>query len=224
MDEQDHQCTVDNDPEAAIASNAIAKTNKANLIPLTHAHPTSTSTSEKTINESDSSDPPVKLLHPLLLKVPIQIRFAFYGFLNSLLFMVAYNMAVESFQDLYTPSTIYAAVYVISIPVGHLMISCLVFGWPKNYFASLMSNVPVGLTAIMLGSYLTAKLDQMSFNSQMEDIVRSFGYSPSKNVDDNGPKSEFYSSMLVLIVTSFWTFVLSVLVNAPTEESEKKEL
>jgi hypothetical protein len=46
----------------------------------------------------------------------------------------------------------------------------------------------------------------------------------SSKSGDKGKSGEFYSSILVLVVTGIWTFVLSVFVNAPQESSEKKEL
>jgi hypothetical protein len=39
-----------------------------------------------------------------------------------------------------------------------------------------------------------------------------------------GDEGEFYSSIVVLIVTSIWTFLLSIYVNTPPDHDEKKEL
>ncbi|KAL3903886.1 MAG: hypothetical protein SGILL_010276 [Bacillariaceae sp.] len=155
--------------------------------------------------------------------------------------MVAYNYAVVEFEHLANSSTIYATVYLIFIPVTHACISLLVFGWPERYMRSLMSNAPVGLTAIVLGAALTAYLDEIEFNRWVAEAVEEYwkmlGYavespaSPapldvsSDNGNTGGAKSgEFYSSIFVLVVTGIWTFVLSVFVNAPQESSEKKEL
>lgn len=148
----------------------------------------------------------------------MQVRFGLYGTLSSALFMLMYNASIYYLDVYYVPSTIYAAVYIVFIPIQHAMASTMVFGWPDRYLASLMSNVPIGLTAIALGSYLTAYLDKIKFNQSAEDIARDYGLEVSKN------SPEFFSSMFVLIVTSFWTFVLTVLVNSPAEASEKKEL
>ena len=158
--------------------------------------------------------------------------------------VIAYNKAVVTFEQSASSSTIYAIVYLTFIPISHAIISLLVFGWPEHYVRSLMSNAPVGLTAIVLGAALTAYLDEIEFNTWVADAATQYramlGYTiPSAGTADGKPLStetpslqdkasrgggEFYSSLFVLIVTGIWTFVLSVMVNAPAESSEKKEL
>ena len=165
--------------------------------------------------------------------------------------MMAYNTAVSKFQDV-NASTIYSVVYLIFIPVTHAILSLLVFGWPDRYVPSLMSNFPIGITAIALGASLTAYLDRIDFDEQVVEFFQqhwstwlasssttsssaSSGKSralaePSPLGDKNGggsdndPVGELYSSLLVLFVTGIWTFVLSVFVNAPTAPTDKKEL
>jgi hypothetical protein len=181
----------------------------------------------------------------ILHKVPMHIRFGLNGFLTNALFMIAYNYAVMQFEHQASSSTIYATVYFIFIPVTHACISLLVFGWPERYIRSLMSNAPVGLTAIVLGAALTAYLDEIEFNRWVAEAVIEYwkllGYrveslplldeEQQQQQQSAGPRSngsnksgEFYSSLFVLIVTGIWTFVLSVFVNAPQESLEKKEL
>jgi hypothetical protein len=161
--------------------------------------------------------------------------------------MIAYDAAVKQFGAVAASFTIYSVVYLIFIPVSHAIISLLVFGWPERYIRSLMSNAPVGLTAIVLGASLTAYLDQIEFNVWVQEAMveywRFLGYpmdAPTEAVTvppgvEGGDSSlssspstatggEFYSSIFVLIVTGIWTFVLSVMVNAPAESLEKKEL
>jgi hypothetical protein len=173
----------------------------------------------------------------ILHKVPMHIRFGLNGFLTNVLFMIAYNFAVVQFEHMASSSTIHAAVYFIFIPVSHACISMLVFGWPERYMRSLMSNAPVGLTAIVLGAALTAYLDEIEFNRWVAEAVveywRMLGYKveslppveeQGSGSNSGGKSGEFYSSIFVLIVTGIWTFVLSVFVNAPQESLEKKEL
>ena len=156
--------------------------------------------------------------------------------------MVAYNAAVVKFEHMASSSTIYATVYLIFIPISHAIISLLVFGWPERYVRSLMSNAPVGLTAIVLGAALTAYLDKIEFNVWVAEAITEYwgmlGYnvdsstttteggttSPTNQDEASRGGGEFYSSLFVLIVTGVWTFVLSVMVNAPEESLEKKEL
>jgi hypothetical protein len=166
------------------------------------------------------------VIHRSLNNINLQVRFGVYGTLSSALFMLMYNAAVYRLDAYYVPSTIYAGVYAVFIPIQHAMASCMVFGWPDRYIASLMSNVPIALTAIALGSWLTAYLDTINFNEVCDEIVSEyFGFMKTQHkTDKEENNNEFYSSMFVLIVTSFWSFVLSVLVNAPTEASEKKDL
>lgn len=155
----------------------------------------------------------------------MHIRFGLNGFISNVGFMVAYNSAVMQFEGLAPPSTIYSVVYLIFIPVSHALISLLVFGWPDRYFPSLMSNAPIGLTAIALGAFLTAYLDRIAFNKLMVDVIAQgwshLGYETDPKPEDE--KGEFYSSLVVLLITGVWTFVLSVAINSPSETSEKKE-
>jgi hypothetical protein len=191
--------------------------------------------------------------HSVLLKIPIQVRFGFHGFISNALFMMANDYAVTQFQDV-NASTIFSVVYLIFIPVTHAILSLLVFGWPDRYVPSLMSNFPIGITAIGLGASLTAYLDRIDFDEQVvefrQQVVEFLQHhwstwvaaasslsrtlSESSPVGDKNhagggsdndiPVGEFYSSLLVLFATGIWTFVLSVVVNAPTAPTDKKEL
>ena len=170
--------------------------------------------------------------YSILHEIPMHVRFGISGFLSNVLFMIAYNYSVVKFEGMATSSTIYAIVYLIFIPVTHGCISLLVFGWPEKYLPSLMSNAPVGLTAIMIGAGLTAYLDKMEFNNYVVDMMESnWKYLGYNHVEETGPKTtadqenqgEFYSSLLVLIITGIWTFILSVFINSPSEQSDKKE-
>jgi hypothetical protein len=153
----------------------------------------------------------------------MQFRFGCNGILSNVLFMVAYNYAVEYLEEI-PASRIYLVLYFFFIPIGHAMASIFVFGWPERYFPSLLSNFPIGLTAMAIGGALTAYLDRVDFNEIIEEWIRdnlTFSHMPPRNADE---KSEFYSSIIVLIVTSVWTYVLSVYINTPKAISEKKEL
>lgn len=199
--------------------------------------------------QKNKKKPPPKLLHPILNRIPFHFRFGLNGFLSNVLFMFAYNAAVAKYEHTASSSTIYTIVYLIFIPISHVLISLLVFGWPERYVRSLMSNAPVGLTAIILGAALTAYLDEIEFNVWVADAVVEYrnmlGFTidsgetvnmkttipqppeatqRSLQVEESRGGGEFYSSLFVLIVTSIWTFVLSVIVNAPAESLEKKEL
>lgn len=137
-----------------------------------------------------------------------------------MLFMLVYNWSIENIPEI-APPTMYSIVYLIFIPIGHAMVSLLVFGWPEKYCPSLMSNFPIGLTAIGIGGGLTAWLDSIEFNEKVADYMRNnFEHSSMPS----GDEGQFYSSLAVLVVTSLWTYVLSIYVNSPPDMSEKKEL
>ena len=78
--------------------------------------------------------------------------------------MILYNGAVSLFIQKTSATTIYSIVYLIFIPISHFMTILLVFGWPDHYLHSLASNLPIGLTAIGIGSMLTSYLDLIKFN------------------------------------------------------------
>lgn len=139
-----------------------------------------------------------------------------------------YNWAVFLFEHQVKVTTIYAIVYFFFIPLGHLSVSLLVFGWPEKYITSLMSNFPIGLTALAIGGVLTGYLDEIQFSDMIDDFIRdhfTFHHMPPRGLpSDHENKNEFWSSLLVLVVTSLWTYVLSVYVNSSPTKSEKKEL
>jgi hypothetical protein len=142
--------------------------------------------------------------------------------------MVAYNYAAILFERRIAVSTIYSIVYLVFIPLGHAFVSLLVFGWPERYLASLMSNFPIGLTAIAIGSVLTGYLDSIHFSEVVDEFIRdNFTFSkmpPRVNEDGMNEESQFWSSLVVLFVTSLWTYVLSIYINAIPTKSDKKEL
>lgn len=156
----------------------------------------------------------------VLLKIPLQLRFGFNGIMSNVLFMVVYNWTVSNARSI-SPSTVYSVVYFFFIPLGHAMVSLFVFGWPERYFPSLLSNFPIGLTAIAIGGGLTAYLDYIHFNESVAEYIRDNFTFTTMPARDEG---EFYSSIVVLVVTSLWTYVLSVYVNSPPAKSDKKEL
>lgn len=156
----------------------------------------------------------------------MHIRFGFNGLLTNCLFMFVYNYAViisERNKYAVASSTIYSVLYLFFIPLGHALLSLLVFGWPERYIPSLMSNFPIGLTAIAIGGALTAYLDHIELEETIEEFIRSnysFSKMPPRSREE---RSEFYCSLIVLTVVSIWTYVLSVYINSAPEKSEKKE-
>ena len=128
--------------------------------------------------------------------------------------MIGYNFSASTFEPLgYSPSTIYAVFYTLYIPVGHLLQCLFVIGWPEKYLPSLMSNAPIGLSAMAIGTALTGFLSKVRFDSAAKDWIRStiFSAEPRDHLEDEG---EFYSGLVVMISTGVWCYVVSLYVNA----------
>jgi hypothetical protein len=73
-------------------------------------------------------------------------------------------------------------------------------------------------------SLFAAYLDDIDFEALIEDFIRdnfTFSSMPPRAHEE---QSEFYSSLCVMVVTSIWTYALSVYINSPTTSSEKKHL
>ncbi|KAL7549673.1 hypothetical protein ACHAWF_012938 [Thalassiosira exigua] len=149
-------------------------------------------------------------------------RFAAIGVVSQVLFMVGYNLSVMTFEPRGHPaSTIYAAFYLFYIPVGHALQCLFVFGWPANYLPSLMANAPIGLTAMAIGTALTGFLSKIVFNATAEDWISTlFGTEMHDHSEEEG---EFYSSLVVMVVTSVWSYILSVAINSEKPKPKRKE-
>ena len=105
----------------------------------------------------------------VLHDVPQTVRFAIAGFLCNFGFLGGFNLAVNHLDKYYAASTIYSIYYVFFIPVGHAINSLIVFGWPKPYLPSLLSNAPIGLTAMMLGTFFTGTYNTTKYTCYSYD-------------------------------------------------------
>mmetsp|Transcript_2929 Transcript_2929/g.5224 ORF Transcript_2929/g.5224 Transcript_2929/m.5224 type:complete len:184 (-) Transcript_2929:121-672(-) len=172
-----------------------------------------------------SKDEKPRLLHDSLHGIPQTIRFSISGFLNNVVFITAFNFAVARLDHLYPASTIYSIFYLMFIPYGHAVTCLLVFGWPKPYLPSLLSNAPIGMTAMALGTFCTGYLDSINFNETAEEILFTrFSFLGFKEPEMNDEKGELYASLAVTAITGTWSYVLSMLVNSPKKKEPGKEL
>lgn len=139
-------------------------------------------------------------------------------------------MALAHLEPLgFSPSSIYAIYYALYIPVGHFQTCIFVFGWPENYIKSLMSVVPIGLSAMVLGTVTTTILEKVDFDVKCDTFLETFVYSlvygensRKLSVDDE-EASTLYSSVFVMVATGLWTFALtSIVMSKPKEATEKK--
>ena len=152
------------------------------------------------------------------------MRFSLSGCVNTSIFMISHWIATSIFKDVYPASTIYAFTYLLFIPVGHAVTSLFVFGWPSPYLPSLLSNVPIGLSTIAIGSFSTSYLQNIEFDIIMSNIMKYYFYMDNGNDEEDG--GSFYSSIMVQVITGIWGYVLSVYVNSPSSKvkGNKKEL
>ena len=91
------------------------------------------------------------------------------------------------------------------------------FGWPDNYFANLASNAPVGLSAMAVGTVLTGFLSKIEFDGKVESWMAQFSGSPIEEKEEEG---EFYASLVVMVVTGVWTYLLCMYVNSSGDEKK----
>eukprot|EP00577_Skeletonema_sp_RCC1716_P025805 CAMPEP_0113389272 /NCGR_PEP_ID=MMETSP0013_2-20120614/9533_1 /TAXON_ID=2843 ORGANISM="Skeletonema costatum, Strain 1716" /NCGR_SAMPLE_ID=MMETSP0013_2 /ASSEMBLY_ACC=CAM_ASM_000158 /LENGTH=170 /DNA_ID=CAMNT_0000272327 /DNA_START=89 /DNA_END=601 /DNA_ORIENTATION=- /assembly_acc=CAM_ASM_000158 len=164
-----------------------------------------------------------RLIHESLNNISQSIRFLVTGFLSQIIFMTTYNLLISIFEPMgYPASTIYAVFYTIYIPVGHALTALCVFGWPEKYLPSLMANAPIGLTAMAIGTALTGFLSKIGFNAMADDWISSI-IGTDKPVEEE--EGEFYSSLVVMVATGVWCFVLSLYVNSEKKtDAKEKEL
>ena len=149
------------------------------------------------------------------------IRFLVNGVLSQFIFMTTYNLLVSTFEPMgYPASTIYAVFYTLYIPVGHAMGSLIVFGWPEKYLPSLLANAPIGLTAMAIGTVLTGFLSNIGFNAMADDWISSLTGAEKPVEEEEG---EFYSSLVVMVATGVWCFVLSLYVNSEKKTDVKEK-
>ena len=83
-------------------------------------------------------------------------------------------------------------------------------------------NAPIGLSSTFIGTVCTGALDKMKFDAKVNGLLNGIFMSESSNTDGDG---QFFTSILVMIITGIWSFVLSMIVNAPKKENKgEKEL
>ena len=164
----------------------------------------------------------IKLIHSSLHMLPQQIRFLGVGLLSNILFLTGYQTSLQLFEPMgYVPSTIYAVFYMCYIPVGHLLTCLFVFGWPTPYLPSLLSNVPIGLTSMTLGTAATGYLDANGFDARVYFFLQDYlPFMVSKEELVKEDVQGTYSGIAVMILTGVWTFVLTSMVMAPPKKKK----
>lgn len=160
-----------------------------------------------------------KLIHPMLEQVPNVIRFVMSGVIGNVFFMFAYNRAYAIFSSQLDASVIFSVVQFFCIILNHFLNVSLVFGYPDNYIASLLSNMPVGLSSLAIGAGTTSWLQKSDFDETLNDWF-------SMESDESGEAGSFWTSLAVMAITGIYNYVVLNIVNKPStgKEEGKKEL
>jgi len=143
---------------------------------------------------------------------------------TNILFVFGYQTMLSHFEKQgYSASAIYSVFYLFFIPVAHAFTCLLVFGWPATYIPSLLSNVPIGLSAMAIGATATGWLDRIGFDHRADEFINTqmevFG-GVWKNRDAAGTEDVEgkYSSIVVLIITGIWSYVFTVIVMSQPQQ------
>lgn len=163
-----------------------------------------------------------KLFHPVLNDIPLPVRFAISGIVGNGIFMLVYNLSLQSFQQFAGAGTIFAIVQFGCIILNHFLNVGIVFGWPKDYLTSLLSNMPVGLSALVLGALTTSTLDLIDFDYKVNSV---FGLIEEETQNEE-EKSGFWGSIVAMAVTGIFSYVALNVVNksSSSDVGKKKEL
>jgi len=178
-------------------------------------------------DDEKTKDSSIRLLHSSLHTIPQQMRFGAVGVISNILFLTGYSFSLDTFEPMgFPPSSIYSIYYMMYIPMGHMLTCLFVFGWPTHYLSSLMSNVPIGITSMMLGATTTGWLDKIDFDASVFEFLQMHaqglvGKQELVKEDIQGT----YSSIVVMVLTGLWTFILTSMVMAPPKKKDdlKKE-
>ena len=167
-----------------------------------------------------------KLIHPSLEQLPQVVRFVMSGVIGNMFFMFAYNHAYKLFQSQFDAFIIFSVVQFFCIILNHFLNVSLVFGYPDNYWASLLSNMPVGLSSLALGAGTTSYLENSGFDDSMQSWFLNL--TSKENSDSNdGDGGSFWTSIAVICITGIFNYVVLNIVNKPSSKKkvdEKKEL
>mmetsp|Transcript_21582 Transcript_21582/g.27236 ORF Transcript_21582/g.27236 Transcript_21582/m.27236 type:complete len:179 (+) Transcript_21582:101-637(+) len=170
--------------------------------------------------QQEKMTPKPKLVHSKLHDYPQDLRYFISGLINTAGFMFSLWMATVSFREMYSASTIYAISNLFFIPIGHAVSSLLVFGWPEHYVQNLLLNAPIGLVGTAIGSFATEFLDRLGFDAVCHGLLGRLAI-----VEIEEEAARVYTSIMVMIVTGVWGYIVSNIVNSsPTPKKGDKEL
>mmetsp|Transcript_32165 Transcript_32165/g.67054 ORF Transcript_32165/g.67054 Transcript_32165/m.67054 type:complete len:174 (-) Transcript_32165:254-775(-) len=172
---------------------------------------------------ASTTTPKSRLFHPLLDDVPLPIRFVISGVTGNAIFLMVYNMALGALKEFYDAGIIFSVVQFGCIILNHFLNVGIVFGWPDNYFASLLSNMPVGLTSLALGAWLAGTLERTNFDFLVKNALGML------EEGEEELAGGLLSSIAVMAVTGVYNYVVLNAINSKSddgdeEKKKKKEL
>lgn len=189
--------------------------------------PPKTNKMSSNTNTTNNQNKP-RLLHDTLHQIPVSVRFPISGTISNALFLVGYNLCVEYFENDMkgiTAARIYSIVYVLFIPIAHALSSLIVFGWPSPYLPNLISNSPIGLSAMVIGTFCTGYFDKIELESTIDTFFVNVGIATAKGDQEDGSNNgdQFYCSLIVMAITGIWSYLLAVYINTPSSSDGKKD-
>ncbi len=152
--------------------------------------------------------------------IPQAIRFPMAGAFNTLVMMTSLYFATAAFEGTYSASTVYSVVSIACLPIGHAVSSLIVFGWPKPYIPNLLMNLPIGMSSTVVGTICTGILESIEFDEKCTSLMQELNLIVIKEEDSGN----LFSSVLVIVITGLWSYVLSVYVNSTPKKKHDKEL
>lgn len=153
---------------------------------------------------------PGQLFHPSLREIPLPFRFAISGIIGNGIFMAVYNLSLNAFRHMVGASIIFGIVQFGCIILNHFLNIGIVFGWPEQYTSSLMSNMPVGLSALCLGAVTTSLMETIELDAKVNAML---GY---ESIEESG----FWGSIAVMVVTGVFSYLALNFVNAPVKGTD----
>jgi hypothetical protein len=154
-----------------------------------------------------------------LHKIPQPIRFQIAGAINTLGFLLSSFVFNKFFHERYHASTLYLLSSIAYFPIGHANTSLMVFGWPSPYLPNLLMNMPIGFGGIAIGTLCTGILDRLEFDDFMRGVLSGLRLMTFEKDDDGN----MFSSLLVMIITGVWGYVLSTMVNGKKTPKKKTD-
>jgi len=132
------------------------------------------------------------------------------GLLVNGIFLTLLQLTTSAYETSYHKGTIYALASAINAPISHLLNCLFVFGWPAQYFTSLLSMVPVQISNILVGTILTSCMETIEFQDNANKFLQKL------NIDN----SYDLSPIAVMVIGSMWSYMVTNMVMSIPEKKK----